>query len=354
MSTVSACMIVKNEEELLPACLKSIKDWVDEIIVVDTGSTDKTKEIAKQMGAKVFNKKWQDDFSAVRNLAMSKATCEWIFTIDADEVVAPKSGEILKKMLPDIKEDIIGVNVYSLYGPQKVPRTHLVMLRFFRRSTEPRYVGRVHNRPVIKGNAKVHLLPFTINHYGYDVSPEVMAQKDERRLRMCKRWTEEEPKKAEAWHHLAMAMKTKGGKPNFDGVLEVIKVLKKGLAVSYTDGNLMETNVRAQILSQLAWMNHVDKNFSDAIGYGKKALAIKPDYLDPILAIGLAYTYGLDALEGETWLLRYLREQEAYKFINKLDCIATEHTNDRALAFRALIDIEKWKNNNVKSGEVIK
>ena len=69
-ATISACMIVKNEEEMLPNCLESIRSWVDEIIIVDTGSTDKTVEIAKSYGAKIYNQVWTKDFSFHRNYSI--------------------------------------------------------------------------------------------------------------------------------------------------------------------------------------------------------------------------------------------------------------------------------------------
>ncbi|WP_234119664.1 glycosyltransferase [Clostridium hydrogenum] len=80
-------MIVKNEEENLPKCLNSIKSKVDEIIIVDTGSTDKTMEVAKRYTDKVFNFEWCDDFSAARNFSINKAKNDWILILDADEVV---------------------------------------------------------------------------------------------------------------------------------------------------------------------------------------------------------------------------------------------------------------------------
>jgi glycosyltransferase involved in cell wall biosynthesis len=338
--TISACMIVRNEAKMLPDCLDSLKDWIDEIIIVDTGSTDETKSIAGKYEAKIYDMEWADDFSAARNFSISKATGDWIFVVDADEIVGQGSGERIMEILPDIEEDVIAVDVFNLYGPNRVARSHLLMLRFFRRSSNPRYEGRVHNRPVI-GKGKVHILPFRINHLGYDLSPEDMLKKDKRRIKMCTRWTEEEPDKPEAWHHLATALKTRGGRFSVENIPEVIEKLKIGLAACNGDGSIKHIHI--QILSQLAWMKYANQDFDESVGYGRKALALKPDYLDAILVIGLAYTYGVGALEGEEWLLRYLREQEAYHFTDKLDCIVTDHANDRKLALTALVDIEDWK-----------
>ena len=87
MVTISLCMIVKNEEKVLGRCLVSAKDIADEIIIVDTGSTDRTKEIARRYGAKIFDQKWQDDFSLARNFSFSKATMDYCMWLDADDVI---------------------------------------------------------------------------------------------------------------------------------------------------------------------------------------------------------------------------------------------------------------------------
>jgi glycosyltransferase involved in cell wall biosynthesis len=91
--TVSLCMIVKNEEEQLAKCLGSVKPIVDEIIVVDTGSNDRTKDIARVFGAKVYDFEWTNDFSEARNFSILKASGEWIFVMDADEVISPLDYE---------------------------------------------------------------------------------------------------------------------------------------------------------------------------------------------------------------------------------------------------------------------
>ena len=85
--TISLCMIAKDEERYLGQCLDSVKSLVDEMIIVDTGSTDKTKEIAKKFGAKIYDFKWIDDFSAARNENLKHATKDWILVLDADEVL---------------------------------------------------------------------------------------------------------------------------------------------------------------------------------------------------------------------------------------------------------------------------
>ncbi len=87
MITTSLCMIVKNEETVLARCLDSIADLMDEIIIVDTGSSDRTREIAARYTSKIYDYQWTNDFSAARNFSFSKATMEYIYTADADEIL---------------------------------------------------------------------------------------------------------------------------------------------------------------------------------------------------------------------------------------------------------------------------
>ncbi|MCR4674261.1 MAG: glycosyltransferase family 2 protein [Lachnospiraceae bacterium] len=87
MVTVSLCMIVKNEEKVLDRCLSSMADLMDEIIIVDTGSTDRTKEVAKKYTDKIYDFPWVDDFSLARNFAFKHAVCDYIYSADADEIL---------------------------------------------------------------------------------------------------------------------------------------------------------------------------------------------------------------------------------------------------------------------------
>ncbi len=109
MATISVCMIVKNEENVLARCLDSLKELADEIIVVDTGSTDKTKEIAAKYTDKIYDFAWIDDFSAARNFAFSKASCDYIYSADADEVLDVQNiarFKVLKRELDESKDEI--------------------------------------------------------------------------------------------------------------------------------------------------------------------------------------------------------------------------------------------------------
>ena len=87
MATISLCMIVKNEEDVLERCLSSVSDLVDEIIVVDTGSTDSSREIAARFTEKVFDFPWRDDFAAARNESFSHASMDYCMWLDADDVL---------------------------------------------------------------------------------------------------------------------------------------------------------------------------------------------------------------------------------------------------------------------------
>ncbi|MCI8408394.1 MAG: glycosyltransferase family 2 protein [Lachnospiraceae bacterium] len=106
MITISLCMIVKNEERVLARCLDSIKELMDEIIIVDTGSTDRTKEIARKYTDKIYDFVWNDDFSEVRNYSFSKANMEYIYVADADEVLDEENRkrfyQLKKVLLPEI------------------------------------------------------------------------------------------------------------------------------------------------------------------------------------------------------------------------------------------------------------
>lgn len=133
--TMSAVIIVKNEEKMLAECLESVKD-ADEIIVVDTGSIDKTKEVAAKYTDKIYDFPWIDDFAAARNFAKSKATMDWCISIDADEVLESNGIALLKSGL-STDSNVVKVHMWSPNDDFHVPRV-------FRNRPSIQWVGRVH------------------------------------------------------------------------------------------------------------------------------------------------------------------------------------------------------------------
>ncbi|MDP3989672.1 MAG: glycosyltransferase [archaeon] len=106
MPVLSLCMIVKNEEEHLESCLNSVNDLVDEIVIVDTGSTDKTKEIAKKFTKKLFDFAWCDDFAAARNESLKHATGDWVLVLDGDETLAENDLLQIREIIN--RKDVVG------------------------------------------------------------------------------------------------------------------------------------------------------------------------------------------------------------------------------------------------------
>lgn len=111
--TLSAVLIVKDEEEVLERCLSSVA-WADEIVVYDTGSTDRTVEIARRFTETVVEGYWDEDFGAARNRALAHATSDWIMVVDADEVMVGDPESVLRRL---------AVGTANLYTPDGVPRT---------------------------------------------------------------------------------------------------------------------------------------------------------------------------------------------------------------------------------------
>jgi len=110
---VSVCMIIKDEEKYLARCLASVKPIVDEMIVVDTGSTDQSKDIAIAFGAKVFDYEWQNDFAEARNYSISKASGEWILILDGDEVISTKDHEHFRKIVQKTPRAPIAYSIFT-------------------------------------------------------------------------------------------------------------------------------------------------------------------------------------------------------------------------------------------------
>jgi len=209
--TLALCMIVKNAAENLGPCLESVREAVDEIIVVDTGSTDDTKAIALRYGAKVFDFAWIGDFAAARNASIERATCDYILWLDGDDRIDPRELEKLKQFkrrLPAAKNKAYFLTILNKFITAN--DVSFSQLRIFPRLPGARFEFPIHEQ--ISGQLQrvgVGLVnvDLTVIHTGYH-DPETVKKKSERNLEIIRENLRHNPE--DPFHHLQLA-RTLGG-----------------------------------------------------------------------------------------------------------------------------------------------
>lgn len=147
MASISLCMIVRNEEKVLGRCLSCVRGFADEIIIVDTGSTDRTKEIAFSFTDKVYDFKWKDDFAAARNFAFSRGTGDYLFWLDADDVIRQEEWRKLmdlKRRLDMERPDVVMMKYAVGYDGDGAPSFFFYRERLLRRCGKAVWKGRIH------------------------------------------------------------------------------------------------------------------------------------------------------------------------------------------------------------------
>ncbi|MCI8886973.1 MAG: glycosyltransferase family 2 protein [Hungatella sp.] len=193
---INLVMIVKNEERSLRRCLKAAKPLVDQIIIADTGSSDRTKFIAKEMGATVVDFLWVNDFSAARNYALDHSDGDWNLILDADEYLRSCSRKGLEKLLKS-REGIWlgGITRYDSYRDEDgVSRSTSVLPRLLPKGV--RYTGPIHEQPA--GDYPCYVLPLSADHDGY-----MNEDKGERNLPYLQKAVKEYPE--DGYYHFQLA-----------------------------------------------------------------------------------------------------------------------------------------------------
>ncbi|MDP4099368.1 glycosyltransferase [Paenibacillus sp. P96] len=198
--SISLCMIVRNEEKNLPRCLSSVQPIVDEIIIVDTGSTDDTIAIAKTFGAKVIQMPWQDSFSDARNRGLDEATGDWILWLDADEELDVNGANKLKELLTRdaIREQGIEGLQFILCSHLERGMECLVLHRMVRNRPQYRFEGRVHEQIMpsmlrFKPNLILAQVDIHIHHYGYLSQNATRQEKAQRNISLLLQAMAEHP-----------------------------------------------------------------------------------------------------------------------------------------------------------------
>lgn len=208
---ISVCIIAKNEEKYIEGCLKNLKPLGVEIIVTDTGSIDRTKEIAEKYADKVLDFEWIDDFAAARNFCAEHATNNWILALDCDEYMNefdyPKIRIMMQRMPKSVgmfhlKNLLIGTNGEQTFTVDDV-------MRFYNKKRFT-WENPIHEQ-LVKINdddkSKYHcfLMPMEVIHHGYNITPGEMVEKQLRNLRLLQKQLETDLKNAYAWFQMGQS-----------------------------------------------------------------------------------------------------------------------------------------------------
>lgn len=268
-ATISACLMVKNEEDNLECCLKSIDPFVDEIVIVDTGSTDRTMEIAARFGARVYERPWENNFSLHRNQSIEYAKGDWVIIIDADEeLVLPwDKKSVLSEALAQIPNSYSAVQVTL----KDIQKGDVVMSynspRIFRRELV-HYENIVHNKPKWEGGVGL-MNGVELRHYGYDLSPEKMAQKRDRTMGLLQKRLQEDPNDVEVYYYLSQMYGLQG---DLEKTVECAKnYIDKRSSLSYFNKGIYYTIVQSLVIME---------QFDEAKLYLDKALEEIPNDID--------------------------------------------------------------------------
>jgi glycosyltransferase involved in cell wall biosynthesis len=254
---ISLCMIVKNEETILPRCLASVQGVVDEMIIVDTGSTDKTREIARAAGAKLYEFQWIDDFSAARNYSLAQASGHWILVMDADEELERDSGQRMRKLAQGDEADAYWVILRNFYRNRLQHTLDIPLLRFFRNHPNFRYRKRYHedNRDSIlesKGRIAHDKDGLIIFHDGY-LKPSAQGKpRVERAIQTMRIALSEEPDNAWLMAKLGLELYSLGKKEEAYDLLYRL-VAADPSALNFQQMNLLDTHEALAVLGDLAF-----------------------------------------------------------------------------------------------------
>ena len=221
---LSICMIVRDEEKALPDCLQSIQALADEIVVVDTGSTDRTIAIAERYGARVFHFEWVDDFSAARNESIRHATGDWILWVDADDRIDPKYHRRIRQLLAQPRDRAFTFILENVGGDQAT----CTQIRLFPNLPGVQFSMPVHEQvtPSLARLGITRIVPVdvVVTHTGY-TDPETVRRKKQKYLQIMTRWLVAHPEDYVTRAHVALTHHT-WGQPD-EAIREYQKIVQE-------------------------------------------------------------------------------------------------------------------------------
>jgi tetratricopeptide (TPR) repeat protein len=251
-ASVSACLIVKNEADVLGRCLGSVGDLMGEIIIVDTGSTDETGKVAAAHGAKVFIFPWADDFAAARNESLRHATGDWVFWLDADEFLDEINRSRLRELFAVLKDKKRGyIMTQRSLRPGSSSALRVQQVRLFRKNAGIRWEYRVHEQiapSLAQLGFQLRWTDIVLEHSGHE-DHEAWKRKVERNLRLLRLDLSERPEDPFSLYYLGLGYSQMGRLP------EAITYLRRSLERLHP-GHSINPHVYAALLqAQLAMGN---------------------------------------------------------------------------------------------------
>ncbi len=325
--TISLCAIAKDEEQFIAEMIESVKPLVSEIILVDTGSSDRTVEIVEEMGGRVFHRLWDDDFSAPRNLSIEQASGDWILVLDADEMIDESDHEKIRRLIQDpSKAYLLTQRHYSddhrlsSFEPAKGEFPHWEkhylgyfessLCRLFPRRPEIEYRGRIHELVEHSihevGDVELLMSGIRIHHYGH--TPEVKKKKKKGNLYtpLGIKKTEEQPTTWKGYYELGVehncndrreesaAAFTKAVElnpdyvpswVNFGYVLTELGRYKEALDALAKALELEPENPEAHCNMGVMYMRTESHIMAES--HLRRAISLKPDYVNAYSNLGL-------------------------------------------------------------------
>lgn len=299
---VSLCMIVRDSARTLPACLESVRQWVDEMVIVDTGSRDNTPEIARRYGARLFHLPWCDSFAAARNESVRHARGQWIFWMDSDDTISAENGRLLRQLVCNPVGSAIYGFVAQVHcpGPNPDEVTAVDHVKLFRNVPYLGFEGRIHEQilpSIRRAGGQIAWTDLFVLHSGSDQSAQGRKGKQERDLHLLELELREKPDDSFTLFNIGMTY------ADMDEHPKAIEALERSLALS----NSSESHVRKIFALLVASLARTDQ-FDTASDVCQRGLREFPDDAELLFRAGtLAHRFGR-LEEAETCYLSVLHK----------------------------------------------
>jgi glycosyltransferase involved in cell wall biosynthesis len=297
-ATVSLTMIVRNEEKNLPRCLESVRGLFDQIVVVDTGSTDRTKKIAASFGARVVDFAWIDDFAAARNVALDHATGDYAFWLDADDVIEPPERKKLETLLKDLRKGSQEAYVLRCFSTMADGGDLAVdHPRLFPRLPGIRWERRVHeviNSALDRAGTPIVWTDIIIRHGGY-ADPAVHERKRQRTLALLHKELAERPDDPFIYYYLGTLSFERGRWQEALGNF-ILGLAKWGTTQS----------IACKLFAMIAWTNQKLDLYGESLRVSDEGLTHFPDSGELLFRKAIALRYLHRPSEAEACFNRIL------------------------------------------------